>query len=563
MLLLGRPGVLGSVAVAGVLAAAAYSGTDVFLAQHAGQQVADRWAGLARCLIGGGLDPGERPSQRLRAVQLAEAGQATAPIPRWPERCAAYARDLDRALDAGTMRRLPGLAAPGLAARILKLGADPRRYAATLDSLWTILERADLPEPRLSREASAGLAPAAPARTALRADDLAPMARDVLTQDVVVEPQPAAGQELRLLFPGHDPSWCRFEDGASEIRWSRATCRALPQAMGAGRASALRFARGERGAPDLFYLALPSGADGLFDASSGQRLWRPRSAEAQAVVDAQGRIAILHAEHREPRGAGPIQEHRLAELRPGEPPASRRLRIPVGAQALLLPDLVLWWQRDGAADHLYAEPLDTAVASQAAPLGPLPPGARYVDDCGSSEGRAVLFAAAEARVRYALAFHRAGRVLAPVAVAAIEGPVALGCHHGRASVLALRRRPGPQIELARWTCSPDGCAAGTSQPLRGALAQGPLVAAAPLGHQVLVAGWSEAAGLRLRLAALEEIHERGDIVLLDTAEPGSLVPQALRLVARESVALLLLGDRQRQLFAIRLDGSGAASGVRR
>jgi len=542
-----------SAVVAGLLAAGAWHGTGAMVASDARQRVADRWAELRTCLLGNGLPPGSRPSQLLRGIELSAtlAGDEAT----WPAVCIPYAKALDQALQSpAAMRELGVLPA---ATPLLASGPISAR-GAELNELYAAMEAAKLP---LARGSRAVPQPPPPAEAILQRSDLSALDSTVDLRTIAMHFDPQGGKVLRLVLPTTPPQLCRFADGPHDQRWQRVACRALPAATAGLRAP--RLARSEPGSADLVYQRDGGGKDGFFDAASGLRVWRPRDADAQAVVRKSGVTTVLYAEHRGDGSDREVTGHRLVQLRPGRAPSNRRLSVPEGAELLLLPQGLLWWAPTKRAPKttLYGQVLRAAGSAETKrwlgprkAIGKLPAGSRHVADCASGYSQAVLFATAADEPRYTLLFREQGMYQKLVPVGVLTGAPVLSCQGDLATLV---RRRGNRV--AAFTCTADGCQQAVTSPLPG-LTDG-VAAVAALGTKLALVWARPGEPTRLRIGSPDRLHQTSDVLLLDDASHGGLDPAAFRLASNGGAALLLVQTRAGQTYALRVDAETPAKPV--
>ncbi len=528
-----------SAASALALGALAWWGAGAFFADKHSREAAEAWNAVRLCLLGDGGLGGVQPSERMRRIGLAIAH--TPQQAQWPGRCVAHGERLDAAL---SVRELAERLGP------LPSAADVARGVASpadIDRLYSELELADLPLPK--QPLSHVPAAPEPATPKLRATDVAPLGQVIHLDDVHVQSDGDDGRMLRLLLPEDAaPLACRLADGPRAERWHSAVCRAVP--METRPADRLRLARAEPGAPDLIHAAEAGDRTGFYDASTGQRIWRTRYFDAQAMVHQSGHSTIFHADMRDDREREAVEQFRLVDMRPGKRPKSRRAAVPTGARGLLWPELLLHWTAGERHDALMALPI---AADKPQPLraGELPTGSRYVTDCASGGVRAALFVAGVQERHYALVFQRGRDLLPPLDVGVIEGKLSLHCHDGRAMLSRVGER------VARWTCDPQRCQMDLSQPLPRAR----LLAAAPIGKRIALAWMAHGEPLRLRIAEPAELAGARDMLLFDDALHGGFEPIALRMFAADGLGVLLLQDAGNRIYALRL-GEGDPTPVR-
>ena len=448
----------------------------------------------------------------------------------WPERCMASAAALDEALSAPSVRRVVGGELPAATALVRD------RDGARLDLLAATLERADLPAPRGQ---SAVPVPRALAPL-LRGSDLESWATaGVSTLSWSADPRD--GNALRLLVSEARLVCTLAPDGD---RWRHAECREVDATK-----APLRLARGEHGAALVVYRGEENGVDAWLDATTGQRVWRPRDGESQAMVRESGVTTVLHAERYKEGG---IKEHRVVQLRPGKPPTSKRMSVPREARTLLLRDAALGWFFDGKGDVLALQKLgegDRWLGARQL-IGRLPSRSSHVEDCASGAMQAVLFASGR---RHALLVRDDRQGDKVVEIGMLEGNVRLSCQGDSAVVLAHRREL-----LRRLRCALDGCAAvEVASPLFEAVES-----MAAIGSKVALLWHRPGEPLRLRMSAAEQLPQAEDVLLVDDAAHRGIDVRRARLVAQGSMALAFLESEKGELFALRITESGDAKPAR-
>ncbi len=547
-----------SLLAATLLGVGAWHGAGAVFAAQDRQETANHWANLERCLLGSGLEPGQRPSVRLAALDVAQIEQPTSDAPehRWPERCLPHARALDQALASAALRDELG---PQPSAASIVHERDRARRGAQLDALWARLRAADLPLAQPESLTAAEPVTRTPSEAApaplLRLSAIEPLARLERLADLVVSTDRNRGRALRLLLPSGDgspPRLCRFDPIAGQPLWAHGECRALAASI-PPKAVRWRLAHAEPGAVDLVYARTASAEDGFYEPSSGQRIWRPRSEGAQAVVRPSGQTTMVFALPR--RSAHAETDHyRLVRLRPGQTPSHQRLKLAKDAQTLLLSSMLLWWKPTEQADALFAQALIDAdpPIGKPQPAGTLPPRSTFLADCASEDVLAVLVASPEPEPRYALVLRERGVVLPPVPVGSLHAQPTLHCN-GNEAVLVHRGADGIVVQHR---CSSAGCHRSASKPLGALELPQAMVALGALGPKALVV-WNDAGSLRMRAAGAESLHEAAEVPLVTADRPVA----ELGLVAQHRVAMLLVRDREGQVRAVHLGSEGHARAV--
>ena len=509
----------------------AWFGAGRVLDDRARQDLADRWAEAELCLVGPGMSSGARPSGRLRAIAMAPSAAKSG----WPERCATAAAALDAALAAPPI--YAELADVPRLTPALSLAADAR--AAAVDGVWEALRGAKLPAGRPGRVEP----PPAGASARLVPGDLRPLASEMNVADVVIDRGAREG-ELRLVVPGPLAEWCIANPetrakppAAGEAEWSTLVCRRASFEL----FEEARFAMKEAGAPDLLYLRAGV-EDGLFDASSGQRIWRPRFEKAEAFVAASGATTLLYGERlgREPGEA--IDDWRIVRFVPGRAPKNRRSEIAPSASALLIGDALAWWDRGGTSLSIAAIDAETRLSRRAV-LSSWQPPDRLVERCFAGDTAALSFAAGD---RGELLVHLGG-VWRITPLPLPRG--SLACRPGAVGWIA---EDGAGFVGRR--CSAAGCVASS-----GKLPSARIRAVAWLGDEAVVMHGEPGGPLRVTFAPGS--NSARELLLFDDSAHGGLGVRAVRLVAGERRLVALIEDDRRRVFALGLDAHGEASAL--
>ena len=363
---------------------------------------------------------------------------------------------------------------------------------------------------------------------------------------------------------------CRFNDGPRSERWQSVACRPTPVDLPAGARVLLTVST--VGAPDLLRVRDAGNDSGFYDGTTGQRLLRPRYFDAQAVMRDDGTAELLYADLAGEGVADRVERFRLMRARPGRRPRRHRLAISPRARVKLEPERVLWWiaehptdeQRFAPRDALFASKLgsqDEPALGRDERLGELPLGSRLVGSCASKAIGATLFAAGLKERRFTILFTVEGEPSRLVDVGRIAGAPSLSCDGSEA---VLTRQLGRVTST--WRCKPDGCAPANAGPLPPETETSggppPLAEVAPVGDHLALAWSSDGEPLRLRVAPASELHEASDTVLFDDELHGGLEPVALRWLTAEGLAVLLLQDVGRRVYALRVTEGGRVTPVR-
>lgn len=537
--------------VSGSLALGAWHLSGDYFAGQARQQAADRWDELRVCLLGDTLKPGDKPSDRVRFIALANHPTPPGGAP-WPARCLPYAEKLDEALEARAVvdqvGRLPS------SATIVERTSDPAARA-DLDLLFAELEMADLPLPRHTTMVTPAPGPTKPL---FARESLEQLGKVLELDDVAPALDPSTGRVLRVLLPEAQPQACHFNAGSLAERWRSVVCKASPLVV--SRDARLGLAPTDAGGLDLISVRDAGESDGIYDAATGLMVLQPRYFDTQAHVGADGRATILFAKLKGESRLEQVDHFRLLQSEPGKRPETRRLKIAPNARLLLLPRDVLWSVPGDAkaGDPLVAQALPekrSKPLGDKRSLGALPHGSRFITRCADGDTTALLFGAGLEDKRYTLLFQRQGSFSALTDVGTIAGRVTMTCHEQKAMLQRIQHQ-----RVSRWRCTTDGCELGLSDPLP-MLAE-KVHAVAPVGAQIAVAWKDEAGALRLRVAAPDDLATTPDTVVLDEWQHGGVEMTSLDLVSGGDLAVLFAQDVGRRVYALRIDAKGLPEPVR-
>jgi hypothetical protein len=564
-------GVVASLLLATLLGVIGWRSSDAFFVAQARQRVANRWAALRRCLLGEGNDSSELPSERLRRLDGARSTAAPADAAGWPERCMPHARALDAALAS---RSLPvGLARLPRASEIVDSTVNLAQRAAELDRLWSALREADLPPAEADQAPDPSPPPGPPGqRPALARAKLAAFGRIGDLSAVDLQGNLGTGDSARLLLPmpSGQPVLCSVDEAPSNGGAVELDCRTVAARL-PGAEIGWRLARFERGAPELVYGRTAAGKDGFFDAATGQRIWRPGSAEAQAVVSESGAVSVLYAVTRSSAGRAPRRDEpslalddtdhfQLARLRPGRPPANNWLDVPSTARVVLTDRFLVWWAQQDGSTGVYAQ----ALGEGADPLGPrhrvgdVPAGSRLMAERSCQGVLALLLADRSPVPRHTLLVATGRDLPAPVDLGPFGGQIGLGCRGSSPSLAGL----DPALGAVAWQCDDRSCARSAGAPPSTVSSAGTMASVAPLDAALVLVWWQPGTGVRMRIGSPPELESAPETVLLEPESSPVLRPKSLRLRGGEHAALLLVQDEAGDLRLLRIDPRGSVSALR-
>ena len=427
-----------------------------------------------------------------------------------------------------------------------------------------------VPEPGVEHGASAAPEPALPSKAAPEGPKAEPLAWIDDLDAVQIGPELGPARQVRLLVPSRTegPLLCSIEEPAAEQAVGSASCKPLGARLPKD-AAGYRLARYEQGGPELVYARLSSGKDGFFEASSGQRIWRPGYAEAQAVTLERGSVRVLYAVARKDRSKvrrraaeqAPTSEGaelrsrparldhlQLVRLEPGRAPSNHWLDLPPSATTLLGAQALLWWGAEPDPGRLRARAIPASDEGSLGPeqaIGQVPPSSQAMAELGCGAGHAVLLRSGSHPAEHTLLLLRESEIAAPVALGAWDGSGALGCAGAKVAVVAL----APGGALGQWLCGPSGCESlGTGQ-LTGPALGSRILAAAPLGDKVLTVWVEHQGGLHARVAAVAAFEQAKDVTLLGADALGDPEQASVRLVSGDDAAVVLVRSAAGELRA--------------
>jgi hypothetical protein len=182
------------------------------------------WASYSECVLGAPLRGAEKPSTRIRRIEmnLPDPRHAAGETP-WPLRCAYHLADLSNALSQGRLtKKSKAMAELDLVARWAKDDLAPQQSPNLADDLWAAVDHAGLPSPESPLAASDPPAP-------LPAEPLTRVSLPRLPVSLRVPPEeadhlPADG--LRLLFaaPSGESTLCSFRPDEHLAAFRTAHC---------------------------------------------------------------------------------------------------------------------------------------------------------------------------------------------------------------------------------------------------------------------------------------------------------------------------------------------------
>jgi hypothetical protein len=539
-----RARVLGAVAGAALLALGAAAGVS-HLKARAARRLAEAWSEYEACLVGGPLEDGEAPSERMRRIEL-----AAAPTPDrggWPERCRAPARRIKSLLSSWPLKgknELTTLYGPLEWAEGDRAAWTENAYER-MDAQWQRLPRSELPRVASSLTTSPLVAPRLLSVEAARIGP--PMThRDQQRFPRVTDP--VAHQALTLLLSTDEPdTLCRFEAPAA-----KGACHPLPPPLVDSLSSQIVSA--EQGAPSLIQavtMATGRSRPGLF-VVEGERaeLVEPTLFDdPPAFVRADGEILVL----RRVSKPAPSGEYLVRRGRARQPFEDVRLEAPPEATLAgggklhidLVRDLVVWTRTDEPGDDvmLRAQRVPPAPASPPShvEVGLVPRDGGVLAACRTDVMTAFLWGAASGGGRSAMVRDLGERIVS-TPVAEVPPDARMACAGATASLVG----PSTESRILRVDCA-DRCVPARSEPLHLLVEQWGRVRAAPMGDDVLVT-WSlggedviprDRGVTYLLRAPLAALHEATARPLFDDAARGGIEPVELDLFPRPEFTTLV------------------------
>jgi hypothetical protein len=556
--------VLAAIAVVAVVGV----GAVVFFAvrsAHAGRErEAKAWATLARCLTGPEpLAPGEKPSVRVRRIQLTAMGvpwraQNKEPWPGW---CAPRAHAVHEALsDEGHAQAgAKDLAywAEHVGKQLKDSGYPETDLGGSIDALWDAATKQGLPA---AEPDDVTLAPtAAQPLTVDKLRSVPPVSPSSFTLEVVSDER-VPTEPMRLLFgaPGaaNAPLVC-----VVRATGATAQCSALPDAIKGFQPRLMGGA--EDGAAPLAFAA-PAGQDGILRTDDGKLV--DQGASYGGLSRADGFTADLVWD------AGK-SKFRLRRSRAGEAGRDAWVDLPgvtSDAQVAMLWDAVVW-AANGSVQvrHVLDGDAPLGAASTVAVVPDEGPAADGLWGCKTPQGLALFVRAYGMRTS---TLDTGDRWSTPATFSFGGGRVeSMTCGANVATLTAIDavgERGWVEGRVTQARCAPGTCATRTTElskvfpdvketmPVR--------LAASDLDGKLLLV-WQAGAvgGLRMRLAPQERIEEPGDAVLYDDLVQDAAVGDASTLLgwtmfSRRGYSVVVLATSA-GVHLLRIDASGAAT----
>lgn len=540
------------------------------------EQIANSWASLDQCLLGAPLAEGEKPSLRFRALQLSaislplEAGKEKE---QWPARCAVHAHALREGLtemsEAPAGEKNLVFWSEKLAGALTATGSAAADLSEVIDKTW---EQAGKEGMRRGKGQATAAEP--PALTkAMTVDDLKsakPIVKKAPAMDAVqsdLHPGPA----LHLLVEDtkkEETLACTLGPNAKAMQ-----CEPIPATIPASQLGLRLLGTCDEDADPLVFSG-SRGSEGVFRSSSGEKVGATTTlggyaakGDFSAVLgwdEGAKRLSLIRKTGTEEPKSSPIRlEDKL------------KIAAPLRDVQVLWDQIVFRGANRFDETWLAAARIQTGAVANDAPvdIGMLPEaGANRppneadipIAGCQSSKSRVV-------RVRGDshdfLTFLVADKWTKPVKTSGIGGE--LSCRRVEAWLTRFESPPGAgmlESSIVAERCTPAACKSNQvtlEDIFKGTLGLAPVAPpmVAQLDGKILVV-WTggERGGLRMRLAALDELGKATDKILFDDlVQDGQVLKTSTlaetKLIAREKFAVLLLRTSE-GLHALQIDSDG-------
>jgi hypothetical protein len=584
----GLKAVLGLGVAAAIVGAVAVGGPARARAS-ARRDASREWARLARCLVGDDALAGEKPSERLRRIELGVAarkasGAAEARDADWPRRCAGAAAKLEKAWrkahDDESGDRA-ALTSQTILQPVSDIGSflerdqpsASSREATLLDaSLWPAAARELSPEPADATDVLAAPPPAVIALT--KPTTIAPIYAD---EGMLNGVEAVHARSARVQFYKKDDV-CVFggdEDASRTLLHVR--CHPVSARIPGG-ASRTLVGLDEGAPPMLAVFDYTEG--GVFSAATGERLVAAGTPTIEgAWAKANGFVAALDRPVVTRGGNSTFVPtytlvRRLADGTASRTPLDRpRNRDGEVFDAVVVPGWMLWLEGPSQHEHalhareiLEGEPAVGPVLD----VGVVPDGYDLQRRAVSCRTRDALFVSlGDVQGHTALAARAAGRWT--VVRADVEGG-RLTCRGAEAVLTALQ--PGDAgkydygkkepLEIVQARCTPERCETASVRvpavvTTRGDIDHGDRIGAADVGGKVALLTLGST--VQLRLAPLSDLARAPVTTVAEGEyEHGGRIVHGIYLLPREDAAVVVLNTSDGS-FAFRLDAAGALTPI--
>jgi hypothetical protein len=526
------------------------------------EKISGSWSAFSRCLLGEPLAAGEKPSLRFRNLQLSamvlpepqrsEPGQ----LP-WPNRCSYPAHAVREALrDSGLAKKDEKDLAywtENLGKLLKERKPAQDDLSEPIDKAWEEAAKAQLLAPPGSPGSSKadGPLPPPPARP-LTIDELRkadPITKESFALKAVFE-EPFQSPKLHLLVEDKSvaasPFLCTFLG-------SSAQCAKLPAPIATGHSGFRLLGSTADEAAPLVFLG-QGGSEGIFRSQGGELVDRVVSFDAYAAKG--GFVALVAAGNNE---NGEFKM--LTQEAPGMPMKSTlfepekmqpKLKRIYGGRMLWDQLLIQAYDQDDRL-KLYAMPVTPNGASPLVEIGEIDRGGA-ISGCRTAETMVARIGVDGSM----LTFLAGGRWSKPVAAGSTGGT--FSCRGSEAVFTS-------EWGLSQARCTAAGC---QDQNVERDVLYNKLADFAPRdkffdaveldGKLLVVWAGGQLAGLRMRLAPIEQIAQTKDIVLFDDRVQDGVLKDLstmfeMRLYARDRAAYLLLSTLA-GVHAIRIEADG-------
>lgn len=571
---------VGSVVLVGVLGGGGYG----FVRYQDAEQrkaVATAWSTFARCLTGGDLPQGERPSMRFRNIQLVAMTKGEAELlspgsdKPWPISCAPLGHAVNEVLKGAGLGE-PGKNLATTAEALAKSLGEGSSFQADLtepiEQAFDLAKEAQI-QPIAGVTAPTGPTPQAPLSATFLAT-VEPLSRGSFTlKGAFTDAHPGGALRMLVEEKGVEraPFLCTFD-----AKQAVAACKPLPAPIAQGHGLRLLGTADDDSAPLVF--AGERGTAGIYRADTGEKIDAMYSYGGYAKAD--GSSAVLGYNGR---------DHNLLITRRTAAGTLPRVKIEVDfelgnlyySSQLLWNALLLRGVDRNDERRLYAATLDMRGEpfKDLGSVGVLPePG---LIDGGADEpphiagcrtDQAMVVRVKGYRNDF-MSFSIGGKWTPPI-TPEITGGI-LSCHGTEAVITRLEAAGDTNAWKTSFTqchCTSAGCRGERAQMekfLKGRYEFAPKeghVDAVDLDGKLLVV-WAagDRGGVRMRLAKPDQIEKSDDVILFDDMVKDGAVGKLstlfdLRLFSRDGFAILLL-NTVAGVHALRIDAGGKVTPV--
>lgn len=539
-------------------------------------RIDETWRMFSRCLVGKPLGAEDKPSSRLRMVELTVLVEGSDKHPEWPGSCAVYAKEL--------LAVVSTLAGDAAVDKYAPLATELRMFEGTSVDVYIADDKAPLVDRLWEAARGVGLEPISADAAALNDAPSAPIAAAPIEIDKLVELGPstsyaervemAPGRVIRFALGGGDAAALYCTIGSDKAVLDHVSCHEVSGKLGNTFVPLSAEAEDATWYFDLLPKRAVHSHDGkMIEAAFGQ----------SAFVFDDGTIADVTDDPFKPeliRGSHGGRLERVPLVAPG---GGRWLGFRAGAIVGRGPI------RGAAGRPVMVQDVQKGRIGLGGRIdsGEVPPDIELVEGCRHADGVAIAIVGAEPT--------KATRAGGAGAASADDPPrtVAMLFKNGKewtkAKFVQARFGKEPHAWDERWwhtmtcgegnatltyltsderigqvQCNADACDSKLSEPMK---AHGSVVKrrATALGGKVLVLGVARATGpmtgltdsVVMRLAPISEIADATDQVVVSDEDHQGLahVGKSIGLVGTSDAAVALIHS-DTKLYAVRIDAAG-------